>query len=75
MARVTLQEARNYLERWELVSQKEVEELRSTPMAIKFLQLCALMESRHLFPPDPDREAEAAGVRERWALLRRVLGE
>ena len=74
MGDITPDEARAYLKRWELMSQAEVEELRRTPMETKLRQLAALMESRHLFPPEPNREAEVSLVRERWARLRRALG-
>ncbi len=42
-------------------------------METKLQQLAALMASRHVFGPEPDREAEIQVVRERWARLRRVL--
>jgi hypothetical protein len=74
MGGITPEQARAYLKRWELVSQAEVAELRRTTLEIKLQQLAALMESRHLFGPEPDREAGVLEVRERWARLRRALG-
>jgi hypothetical protein len=73
MAAVTPEEARAYFKRWELVRDIEARELRRTPMETKLQQLAALMASRQVFGPEPDREAEIRVVRERWARLRRAL--
>jgi hypothetical protein len=73
MAAITPEEARAYFKRWELVREVEARELRRTPMETKLQQLASLMASRHLFGPEPDREAETRVVRERWARLRRAL--
>ena len=73
MAAVTPEEALAYFRRWELVRDVEAKELRRTPMETKLQQLAALMASRHLFGPEPDREAQIQVVRERWARLRRAL--
>ena len=73
MAAITPEEARAYFRRWELVRDVEARELRRTPMETKLQQLAALMASRHVFGPEPDREAEIQVVRERWARLRRAL--
>ena len=43
-------------------------------METKLRQLAALMASRHLFAPDPHREAQIHEVRERWALLEEGTG-
>jgi hypothetical protein len=43
-------------------------------METKFQQLAALMASRLLFGPEPDREAQVHEVRDRWPRLRRALG-
>src|SRR4029077_19726582 len=72
MVAITPEEARAYFNRWELVRDAEARELRRTPMEIKLQQLASLMASRHIFGPEPDREAESWGVRERWARLRRA---
>jgi hypothetical protein len=73
MAVVTPEEAVAYFRRWEMVRDAEVRELRRTPMETKLQQLASLMASRHVFGPEPDREAETRVVRERWARLRRAL--
>jgi hypothetical protein len=45
---LTAEQARAYLERWELVRAVEAAELQRTPMQTKLLQLAALMHSRGL---------------------------
>ena len=73
VAAVTPEQAFAYLRRWELVREAEARELRRTPLETKLQQLAALMASRHVFGPEPDREAQIQGVRERWARLKRAL--
>jgi hypothetical protein len=73
MNAMTPEEARAYFKRWELVRDVEAAELRRATMETKFQQLAALMASRHLFGPEPDREAQVHEVRDRWARLRRAL--
>jgi hypothetical protein len=73
MSAITPEEALAYFRRWELVRDVEARELRRTPMETKLQQLAALMASRHVFGPEPDREAQTRVVRERWARLRRAL--
>jgi hypothetical protein len=74
MSAVTPEEARAYFKRWELIRDVEAAELRRATMETKFQQLAALMASRHLFGPEPDREAQVHEVRDRWTRLRRALG-
>jgi hypothetical protein len=74
MDAMTPEEARAYFNRWELVRDAEAAELRRATMDTKFQQLAALMASRHLFGPEPDREAQVHEIRDRWARLRRTLG-
>jgi hypothetical protein len=74
MAAITPDQARGYLERWELVRDVESGELRRTSMEAKLQQLSSLMASRSIFGPDPDREREIEVVRERWSRLRKALG-
>jgi Fe-S-cluster formation regulator IscX/YfhJ len=74
MGAITPEQARAYLERWDLVREAEAVELQRTPMAIKFRQLDALMASRDAFRDDPQREQEIESVRQRWAGLRKALG-
>jgi hypothetical protein len=74
MDAMTPEEARAYFKRWELVRDVEAAELRRATMETKLQQLAALMASRHLFGPEPDREAQVHEVRDRWTRLRRALG-
>jgi len=74
MSAITREQAEAYLKRWELVRDAEAAELRRTSKATRFRQLAALVASRHLFGPEPDREAQVQEVRERWARLRQALG-
>ena len=64
--------ARRYLERWKLVEEQEITELRNTPIEVKAMQLGALMASRNLFREDPDRERGVREVLARWARLRKA---
>lgn len=75
MSPMTPEQARSYFERWKLVREIETAELQRTSMDTKLQQLASLMASRHLFGPEPDREAQIQLVRERWARLRRALGD
>ncbi len=74
MSDMTPEDARAYFNRWELVRDAETAELRRATMETKLQQLSALMASRHLFGPEPDREAQLVEVRDRWNRLRRALG-
>jgi hypothetical protein len=74
MNAMTPEDARAYFNRWELVRDAEAAELRRATMETKLQQLAALMVSRHLFGPEPDREAQLHEVRDRWNRLRRAPG-
>jgi hypothetical protein len=74
MADITPDQARSYFSRWDLVQEVETAELQRTSVEMKLCQLAALMASRHLFAPDPNRETQIHEVRERWALLRKAMG-
>jgi hypothetical protein len=74
MNAMTPEEALAYFKRWELFRDVEAAELRRATMETKFQQLAALMASRHLCGPEPDREAQVDEVRDRWTRLRRALG-
>jgi hypothetical protein len=74
MSSMTPEAARQYPERWRLVEEREISELRETPIETKAKQLAAFMASRDLFGEDPDRENEVSEVRARWARLRKALG-
>lgn len=74
MSSMTPDAARHYLERWRLVEQREIAELRETPIETKARQLAALMASRDLFGADPERENGVREVRARWARARKAFG-
>lgn len=73
MSRLSTEEAQAFARRWELVRELEAAERRSVSAETRFRQLSALMASRELFGTDPEREASAEAVRERWAKLRLAL--
>lgn len=72
---MTPDQARAYFGRWELVREAETAELQKTSLETKLQQLASLMASRHLFAADPNRERQADQVREKWARLRKALGD
>jgi hypothetical protein len=74
MSSLTPEDAHQFLERWRLVEEQELRELRNTPIETKARQLSALMASRGLFGEDPEREKGVRKVRARWARLRKALG-
>ena len=74
MASITPAEAQAYFERWELVKEIELAELRHTSMDTKLRQLSVLMASRSLFGVDAERENGTQLVRDRWARLWQASG-
>lgn len=75
MAAITSEEARAYFARWEMVREFETAELRRTSTDTKLRQLSALMGASHLFGTNFDRDRGVQAVRERWARLRRAVGD
>jgi hypothetical protein len=75
MSSITSQDARRYLQRWALVEERELAELRKTSIETKSRQLAALMASRDLFRKDHDRDKGVREVRERWDRIRKALGD
>jgi hypothetical protein len=75
MAPITPEQARAYLERWRLVRQTEVDQLRSASMETKLQQLSILMASRGLFSKDPERGRQADELSARWARIRKALSD
>ena len=71
--KITKKQAREYKRRWKLVNQAEIEELRRTPMELKFRQLQMLMASVDEMGWRDGLADGVEEVRERWALLRRRL--
>ena len=70
---ITPEQAREYLNRWELVRQAEVKELRAASFETKLRQLDVLMASRSLFGNDRNRESQVLEVRNRWAQIWQAL--
>ena len=73
MSSITPDDALRYLERWKLVEEREITELRNTPIEVKARQVGVLMASRDLFREDPDRERGVREVRARWVRIRKAL--
>jgi len=67
-------EALAFRDRWKAVNDAEREELRNTPVEVKFRQLAALMASAQALGWTEDLAGEEAEVRERWARLRKAYG-
>ena len=74
MSKITPEQARAYLKRFELLEEVQSAELARATVQSRFQQLAALMSSRHAFGSEPERERDLEVVRERWARLRRALG-
>lgn len=71
--RITKADGRVFRARWAAVNAAEREELRSTPMAVKVLQLASLMASASELGWTEALAAEETEVRDRWIRLRRVF--
>jgi hypothetical protein len=74
MTQITPTQAVAYLARWQDVNRREAADLRTTPLDVKFRQLCALSASGSAFPADTDRGARAAEVAARWHRIRTYYG-
>ena len=70
---MTRDDGKAFAERWKLINDAEIEELRRTPIEVKFQQLAALMASARTLGWQTTDEAEVNRVRERWCRLRRML--
>lgn len=70
---LTPEQARAYVRRWELVNEREREELRAMTIDEKLRQVAMLMASAKALGWDERLDAEDAEVRERWRLLRERL--
>ena len=68
-------EIRAWKKRWELVNQREIEELRAMSPEAKLRQLEALMRSVDQMGWREQLEEGVEEVRERWNKLRRIYGE
>lgn len=70
---LTKAEARAFRKRWQLVNAREEEELRSTPLEVKWRQFITMLGWARQFGWQHDLEEGVAEVRERWARLRKAL--
>ena len=68
---LTKAEARAFRRRWQLVNAREEEELRSTPMEVKWQQFNTLLGWAHQFGWTEALGEGEAEVRQRWARLRK----
>jgi putative transcriptional regulator len=71
-SRLTRREAQAFKRRWEAVNAAERQELAATPVARKFHQLAALMNSAAALGWTEVLAAEESQVRDRWIRLRRA---
>lgn len=67
---MTKEEAAAFKERWRLVNERELEELKATSTEEKFKQLVALMASVDAVGLDDALKEEEQAVRVRWMKLR-----
>ncbi len=72
---MTPEEGQIYLARWQYLRAAEVAELQRTSTETKLRQLAALMSSRDVFGPEPERDTQVSEVRQRRARLRQALGD
>lgn len=71
---MTKEEALEFKQRWQFVNDFIAKEIRSTQPEVRFQQLRTMIATAHrLRQPDAARDAEVAGVRERWRLLKEQL--
>jgi hypothetical protein len=72
MNRLTKAQARAFRERWRRVNEREIVELRSTPMEVRLQQFNTLLAWAHQFGWTAVLGEGVAEVRERWARLRKA---
>lgn len=68
--KITKKEMKAYMKRWELVNEREREELRRTSMEKKLEQIDILMNSARQFGWGKKLSSEDKEVWQRWNLLR-----
>jgi hypothetical protein len=68
---LTKGEARAFRDRWHLVNAREVEELRSTSLEVKWQQFNTLLYWVHQLGWAEALDEETLEVRQRWARLRK----
>jgi hypothetical protein len=70
--RISKAEARAFRERWKLVNDREVAELRSTPLDVKLQQFNVLLAWAHELGWTAVLSEGELEVRARWARLRKA---
>lgn len=71
---MTKEEAREFKERWRLVNERMIQEVRNTPIDSKLEQLALMFQAaQSLGWSDRLREGEEE-VRRRWCLLKERMG-
>ena len=75
MPRMTTAEGRAWTARWRAVEEAEREELRTTPVEVKFRQLAVMMEAaRELGWSSEASAEEEMAARDKWIRLRKAYG-
>lgn len=74
MSNLTRQAAQEYFNRWRLVNEAEIAELRSTPMEVKLRQLASLMASVKALGWESSLGKDEEEVRARWIRLKMIYG-
>lgn len=75
MIKLTKKQAGIYKQRWRQIEYIQTQELQTTPMSLKFKQLCLLMNSFHTKPLNIEREKEVNTVRKYWITLKKNGGQ
>ena len=75
MIKLAKKQASIYKQRWEQIHLVQTRELRTTPVSLKFKQLCFLMNSFYVAKRDKKREKEISEVRKRWVRLKTGWGK
>ena len=70
MKKLTKKQAVIYKQRWQQVESIQIQELRTTPVFLKFKQLCFLMNSFPFTQKDKRRDKDVKAIRQRWVTLK-----
>ncbi len=70
MIKLSKKQAGLYKKRWQQIESKQIQELQTVPMSLKFKQLCFLMNSFRIKGIDRDKENEIGAIRKRWVRLK-----
>ena len=71
MIKLTKKQAIAYKKKWRMVERVQAQESQTTPMSLKFKQLCILMNSFPYLLVGKQREREISNIRQRWMVLKR----